>query len=108
MILNPPRGGVAPEVVGALLREPPARIIYVSCDPATLARDLKNLSAGFALDACRAFDLFPQTAHVETVVTPAGADPPTDAARRQPCPADSRLTAPVSADTILCEPVKST
>jgi 23S rRNA (uracil1939-C5)-methyltransferase len=69
VILNPPRGGVAPDVVGALLREPPARIIYVSCDPATLARDLKNLSSGFALDACRAFDLFPQTAHVETVVT---------------------------------------
>jgi 23S rRNA (uracil1939-C5)-methyltransferase len=69
VILNPPRSGVAPEVVGALLREPPARIIYVSCDPATLGRDLKNLSSGFALEACRAFDLFPQTAHVETVVT---------------------------------------
>lgn len=69
VILNPPRGGVAPEVVGALLREPPARIIYVSCDPATLGRDLKNLSSGFALEVCRAFDLFPQTAHVETVVT---------------------------------------
>jgi 23S rRNA (uracil1939-C5)-methyltransferase len=69
VILNPPRSGVAPEVVDALLRKPPARIVYVSCDPATLARDLKNLSAGFALDACRAFDLFPQTAHVETVVT---------------------------------------
>lgn len=69
VILNPPRGGVALEVVGALLRKPPARIIYVSCDPATLARDLKSLSSGFALEACRAFDLFPQTAHVETVVT---------------------------------------
>jgi 23S rRNA (uracil1939-C5)-methyltransferase len=69
VILNPPRGGVAPEVVGALLRSPSARIIYVSCDPATLGRDLKNLSTGFALEACRAFDLFPQTAHVETVVT---------------------------------------
>ena len=69
VILNPPRGGVAPEVPDALLRKPPGRIVYVSCDPATLARDLKILSAGFALDACRAFDLFPQTAHVETVVT---------------------------------------
>jgi 23S rRNA (uracil1939-C5)-methyltransferase len=69
VILNPPRGGVAPEVVGALLREPPKRIVYVSCDPATLGRDLKNLSTGFALETCRAFDLFPQTAHVETVVT---------------------------------------
>jgi 23S rRNA (uracil1939-C5)-methyltransferase len=69
VILNPPRGGVAPEVVGALLREPPPRVIYVSCDPATLGRDLKNLSGAFALETIRAFDLFPQTAHVETVAT---------------------------------------
>jgi len=68
VILNPPRGGVGPEVVDALLRRPPARIVYVSCDPATLARDLKNLTGGFALDAVKAYDLFPQTAHVETVV----------------------------------------
>jgi 23S rRNA (uracil1939-C5)-methyltransferase len=69
VILNPPRGGVANEVVDALLRRPPGRIVYVSCDPATLARDLKGLATGFALDAVKAYDLFPQTAHVETVVT---------------------------------------
>lgn len=69
VILNPPRGGVASEVVAALLRRPPNRIVYVSCDPATLARDLKNLAGGFALDTVKAYDLFPQTAHVETVAT---------------------------------------
>ncbi|MDQ3555234.1 MAG: 23S rRNA (uracil-5-)-methyltransferase RumA, partial [Gemmatimonadota bacterium] len=68
VILNPPRAGVAPEVVEALLAAPPARIIYVSCDPATLARDLKRLLAAFELRHLRCFDLFPQTAHVESVV----------------------------------------
>ncbi len=69
VILNPPRSGIAPEVVGTLLARPPDRIVYVSCNPATLARDLRNLSSVFAVEACRAFDLFPQTAHVETAVT---------------------------------------
>jgi 23S rRNA (uracil1939-C5)-methyltransferase len=69
VILNPPRSGIAPETVGALLTAPPDRIVYVSCNPATLARDLKNLSGVYVVEACRAFDLFPQTSHVETVVT---------------------------------------
>ncbi len=67
--LNPPRRGVGKAVVEALLKDRPARIVYVSCDPATLARDLKALSARFELGAIRGFDMFPQTAHVETVVT---------------------------------------
>jgi 23S rRNA (uracil1939-C5)-methyltransferase len=67
VILNPPRGGVAPEVVDSLLAQPPERIIYVSCSPATLARDLRRLADTYTLSAARAFDLFPQTAHVETV-----------------------------------------
>jgi 23S rRNA (uracil1939-C5)-methyltransferase len=67
VILNPPRGGVAPAVVAALLSAPPERVVYVSCNPATLARDLRLLSGAFALGGLRCFDLFPQTAHVETV-----------------------------------------
>lgn len=68
VILNPPRAGVAEPALAALLDRPPARIIYVSCDPATLARDLKRLAPTFELRSIRCFDLFPQTAHVETVV----------------------------------------
>jgi 23S rRNA (uracil1939-C5)-methyltransferase len=69
VLLNPPRRGLGAEVVGALLKEPPARVIYVSCDPATLARDLKGLAELYHIVACRCFDMFPQTVHVETVVT---------------------------------------
>ena len=69
MILNPPRRGVDRRVLTALTKQPPERIIYVSCNPATLARDIKGLGATFQLSNCRAFDLFPQTAHVETVAT---------------------------------------
>lgn len=68
VILNPPRAGVAEPALAALLESPPARVIYISCDPATLARDLKRLAPAFALRSIRCFDLFPQTAHVETVV----------------------------------------
>lgn len=68
VILNPPRGGVAAEALDALLATPPARVLYISCDPATLARDLKRLAGHFAVTSLRSFDLFPQTAHVETVV----------------------------------------
>ena len=50
-----------------ILDRPPAVMVYVSCDPATLGRDLAALSTGFELTSLRAFDLFPQTAHVETV-----------------------------------------
>lgn len=69
VIVNPPRSGIATDVTRALLEKPGGRLIYVSCDPATLARDLKRLSPLYHLTACRAFDLFPQTSHVETVAT---------------------------------------
>jgi 23S rRNA (uracil1939-C5)-methyltransferase len=65
-ILNPPRTGVDERVTTQLSASSVERVIYVSCDPATLARDLGRL-AGYTLAGLHAFDLFPQTAHVETV-----------------------------------------
>lgn len=69
VLLNPPRRGLEPQVIEALLERPTSRIVYVSCDPATLARDLSGLVQGFTLREVKGFDLFPQTSHVETVVT---------------------------------------
>jgi 23S rRNA (uracil1939-C5)-methyltransferase len=68
VILNPPRTGLAAPVPDQLAEAPPGRIVYVSCDPATLARDLERLESSHRVVGLRAFDLFPQTAHVETVV----------------------------------------
>lgn len=68
VVLNPPRAGVAAGAAHALVATPPPRIIYISCDPATLARDLRRLAPVFSLRSIRCFDLFPQTAHVESVV----------------------------------------
>jgi len=67
VILNPPRGGLEPRVSEALAADPVDSIVYVSCDPATLARDLARLGAVYGVDEIRSFDLFPQTSHVETV-----------------------------------------
>jgi 23S rRNA (uracil1939-C5)-methyltransferase len=89
VITNPPRTGMDVRVVDAIRAAGPRRVVYVSCDPATLARDLARLTTPSALSdssflsdssapsvstatpyrltALRAFDLFPQTAHVESV-----------------------------------------
>ncbi|MBW3571442.1 MAG: methyltransferase domain-containing protein, partial [Gemmatimonadetes bacterium] len=67
VILNPPRAGIAAEAADALVAAPARRVIYVSCNPATLARDLKRMNAAYRLQSIRSFDLFPQTAHVESV-----------------------------------------
>ena len=69
IVVDPPRKGLAPEVIDAMVQMSPARIVYVSCDPATLARDVKLLTAqGYRLIYAEAFDLFPRTEHIETVV----------------------------------------
>ena len=67
--VDPPRKGLAPEVPEILASMAPDRIVYVSCDPATLARDVKRFGElGYPAVKARAVDLFPRTAHVETVV----------------------------------------
>ena len=65
--INPPRGGVDPKVLKSLMKNPVKRLVYISCDPATLARDLKILSGCYSVDAALPVDMFPQTVHVETV-----------------------------------------
>lgn len=68
VLLDPPRAGAEGATVASLINLKPARIAYVSCDPVTLARDIGLFSAdGYKLESLRAFDLFPQTHHVETV-----------------------------------------
>jgi 23S rRNA (uracil1939-C5)-methyltransferase len=66
VIVNPPRSGLDARVSAELERLVPRRLVYISCDPATLARDLQRLPR-FDLKLVQAFDLFPQTTHVETV-----------------------------------------
>lgn len=69
VLLDPPRAGAESAVIKGILKLEPSQISYVSCDPATLARDLKKLLAGgYEIDSLTAFDMFPQTHHVETVV----------------------------------------
>lgn len=69
LLLDPPRAGAGPQVCARIAALAPRQITYVSCDPATLARDLKSLgAAGYHPTAITAVDMFPQTFHVETVV----------------------------------------
>lgn len=68
IILDPPRSGAEPGIVEAIAARNPSAIVYVSCDPPTLGRDLKRLgTAGYRIESLRSFDLFPDTFHVETV-----------------------------------------
>ena len=67
--VDPPRKGLSPEVVAAAARMAPQRIVYVSCDPATLARDVKLFAqAGYEAVRAVAVDMFPGTANIESVV----------------------------------------
>ncbi len=67
-VVDPPRTGLSPEALEGLIAAHPARLVYVSCDPATLARDARRLTAaGYRLEAVQPVDMFPQTYHIETV-----------------------------------------
>ena len=67
--VDPPRKGMAEEVIGHIVSMEPKKIVYVSCDPATLARDLSRFAAlGYQAEKAEAVDMFPRTHHVETVV----------------------------------------
>ncbi|MDR1023150.1 MAG: 23S rRNA (uracil(1939)-C(5))-methyltransferase RlmD [Prevotellaceae bacterium] len=67
VILDPPRAGVHPDVAKAILQAQPQRIVYVSCNPATQARDMALLSARYAITNIQPVDMFPHTHHVENV-----------------------------------------
>lgn len=68
LIVDPPRRGLEPSVVRALAERPVPAIVYLSCNPATLARDLKGLGKAYAPETVKVLDFFPHTPHIETLV----------------------------------------
>lgn len=69
VIMDPPRKGSTPEFLNALLKIKPKKIVYVSCDPSTLARDLSILTKNYTIEIVQPVDMFPRSFHVETVVS---------------------------------------
>ena len=68
MVVDPPRGGLTADVREGIVRRSPRRVVYVGCDPASLARDVSQLArSGMELRSVDLFDLFPQTHHLEAV-----------------------------------------
>ncbi len=68
IVVDPPRKGCDEALLDTIVKMQPEKVVYVSCDPATLARDLKVLCGkGYELERVRAVDMFPMTVHVETV-----------------------------------------
>lgn len=68
LVLDPPRAGLSPQVLSRILLVGPAQIVYLSCDPATLARDLAKLNTAYTIESVRAYNFFPRTPHIETLV----------------------------------------
>ncbi len=68
MIVDPPRTGLTGKVINNLLSMSPERIVYISCNPTTLARDLKKLAEKYDIESVRLVDFFPQTYHIESLV----------------------------------------
>ena len=66
-LVDPPRAGLSPRALDALLRIAPERILYISCNPATMARDAAQISKYYRLRELAAVDLFPHTPHIECV-----------------------------------------
>jgi 23S rRNA (uracil1939-C5)-methyltransferase len=67
VVLDPPRGGCSEKALAAVVKSGARKIVYVSCNPETLARDLKFLSAGYKIELIQPVDMFPQTSHIEAV-----------------------------------------
>jgi 23S rRNA (uracil1939-C5)-methyltransferase len=67
VVLDPPRGGCSPKALEAVIKSGARTVVYVSCNPEPLARDLKALSAHYKIEAVQPVDMFPQTNHVEVV-----------------------------------------
>ncbi|MCX6970743.1 MAG: TRAM domain-containing protein [Verrucomicrobia bacterium] len=66
LLLDPPAEGLSPEVIDLIGRRRPATLVYVSCDPSTLSRDLKKLAGSYSVEYVQPVDLFPQTAEIES------------------------------------------
>ena len=75
LVVDPPRAGLDESVTETILRCPPKRILYVSCSPATLTRDVARLSAAYRVDEVKLYDMFPNTPHCEVVVSMSRAVP---------------------------------
>ena len=68
LIVDPPRTGLKEKMIRSILHSNVKTMIYISCNPSTLAKDLKDLSKKYFINSVQPFDLFSQTSHVETVV----------------------------------------
>ena len=66
VILDPPRKGAAPLILESLLRSPVRLVVYLSCNPTTLVRDLGKLLPGYEIAGVKIYDFFPHTPHIET------------------------------------------